>query len=62
MKLSDISGTSLQYGDKVKVRDANSKYAGLEGKIVNISASSATVKFEGIKKAITVMVEALEKI
>ncbi len=62
MKISDISNTPLGYGDKVKIKDDNSKYTNIEGKIVNISSNSAGVKFEGIKKVITIMLPALEKI
>ena len=61
MKLSDLSEAALQYGDTVKVKDPNSKYVDLEGKIVNISSASAAIKFEGMKKPVTIMLGALEK-
>jgi len=61
MKLSDISESILQYGDNVKVKDINSKYADLRGKIININSSSASVKFDEIKKPMTIMLTALEK-
>ncbi len=62
MKLSEIPGPTLKYGDRVKIKDENSKYAGMEGKVVSVSSGSARIKFEGMKKPISVMIDALEGI
>ena len=61
MRLSDLSEAALQYGDTVIVKDTNSKFVGLKGKIINISSISAAVRFEGMKKPVTIMLGALEK-
>lgn len=60
-ELSELSESSLKFGDKVKIKDKNSRYAGNIGKIIQKSMFSATVKFEGIKKPVYMMLELLER-
>lgn len=55
------SAPSLKYGDNVKMKDKNSKYRNITGKITNIAPLSAVVKFEGIKKTVSIMLDALER-
>ncbi len=62
MRLSDISETMLKYGDKVQIKDENSKYVDIEGKIIAINSFYAEVKFKGKKKAVSLMLDALEKL
>ena len=61
MKVNEISEPPLRYGDSVKMKGSDSKYSGLTGKIVGITSLSAGVKFEGMKKAMTIMLNALER-
>jgi len=66
MKTKEVSDPDpdipLRYGDMVQMKGKDSKYSGIPGKIVDISSLSANVKFEGIKKAMSVMLDALERI
>jgi len=60
MRLSDLSESQIQYGSSVRVRDADSKYTNIVGKVVKLNGSTAEVRFEGIKKPVAIMVNALE--
>jgi len=62
MKLSELPSPTLNYGDRVKIKDKNSRYTGIEGKVISVSPSSVAVRFEGIKKPVTIMPNALERI
>lgn len=61
MKVDEITDSPLRYGDEVKIKDAGSKYSGLIGKVVEITSLSAKVKFDEMKKPMTIMLTALEK-
>lgn len=66
MKIKRISdpepASPLQYGDMVQIKSKNSKYSGIPGKIVGISSLNATIRFKGIKKTMSIMLDALERI
>ncbi len=62
MRLSDISESQIQYGNSVTIKDANSKYSNMVGKVTKVNGVTAEVRFEGIKKPVAIMVDALEKI
>jgi len=62
MKVFEVAGTTLQYGDLVKMADENSRYKGKFGKIVHITNSAAKVLFKDEKKPISVMLAGLERL
>ncbi len=62
MRLNEVAGSTLQYGDLVKMVDENSRYHGKLGRIEHITNLSAKVLFKDSKKPISVMLAGLEKI
>lgn len=61
MKLNEVAGTPLQYGDRVVHVDKDSMYAGQVGKIREINNISASVLFEGAKKPVTIVLSGLQR-
>lgn len=63
MNIAEITPSSpLRYGDDVKIKNKNSKYANLVGKIVDINNISANVQFKGMKRPVVIILDALERI
>ena len=62
MKVDEICKPPLRYGDEVKVKNKDTRLSEMVGKIVGINSISASVKFEGSKKAQLIMLNALERV
>ncbi len=54
--------TELRYGDSVKIKNSESRYFNIVGKVIKINSIVALVKFECIKQPVNIMRTCLELI